>query len=417
MRNFFKLVSLILCLFSLVSVYGCKQSKTASIPSSDTVSVEKDKKIVFASSRDPWLSREQSQLDVIKEKLGITVEFKLYHPSTIASDIASGVASNNAPDIYYVKGYLPSALAVLQPLENSGLDLACMENQAILNASKFSGKHYLYAGFDPDFFWSDVCVYNKALFEKAKAVTPDEFYKNDEWTLENFALSARKIAALGEEYIGAGLLDESSLSIAGESFFSFIDNRIGYSKSEKLVSVMEVLNTLYCEGTIKLDRTGFKNGKQGMALTNTFGLLKSGFFAGADFENIGITFMPKPNNKDDHIISAQLSGFGIVKGSKNINNAGAVIKELTSFDVFEEKGQDVFISEEAKEFYKKLCDKQKNNCFYYISSDVSESTNIGEAFHAKWGQIDSDKFKRYINDSYFTMSQMVDVANEIMCRR
>ena len=73
--------------------------------------------------------------------------------------------------------------------------------------------------------------------------------------------------------------------------------------------------------------------------------------------------------------------------------------------------------EYQNERFIKCPDKQKNNCFYYISSDVSESTNIGEVFHAKWGQIDSDKFKRYINDSYFTMSQMVDVANEIMCRR
>jgi len=224
-------VLLSLCLIILLAGCGENVKPSSSVDSSSTIPDGEKKpfegvKIRCMTYQDPELSRPPEQARQAAKEHGIDFEFIIHPQGEIAKELAASIASGTQPDICYVYNDFCSIYPSLQPLDSTGLDLnEAFLDHSILEASAINGKAYLANGYGNPYSYVSLCFYNKELFEQADIPTPKEFYEKGEWTLDNFKFCAEKISALSKEYIGAGVLSESTAAIVGNSYFSFKNGR------------------------------------------------------------------------------------------------------------------------------------------------------------------------------------------------
>lgn len=410
-----RILALITASALLLWAVGCSPTASSSADNIPPSKPYEGVTLTVSCWKDPWESRYPFIWDLLEDEYGFKLEWKHTAQRKHITEISSLIASDQPIDIIYTDGYIPYAFSVLQPLENSGMNLDEFDNQAILKASSVNGKPYLAAGMVFSYGYFDVCVYNKSLFKQADIPTPKDLYEKGEWTLENFIWCAEKIADLGKEYSGAGILSESSIALSGDPFFKLNNGRVELGSGERLIDIMKVFSEMALNGSAKLDRSGFSFGRQGMALTTTFGLKRTGYFTSINPDHIGVTLYPKLIKEDEHTVSAPLSGWGIVKGSENPEAAGVFLKEYLnpSDEIIQSEDNYVyeFYSEELAEFYYEIYDKYNDEFAYYIASDVVNSTQKGEHFHEKWSTLAPDEIDAYIGSNAELMSQMRDTAN------
>ncbi len=398
-----------------VGLIGC--NKDTPTPPQEESSFEGTTLTVY-SWTDPYQSEANTAWDIIEERYGFQIEWRQMDQSKQVSIVSSHIASNRQADIMLTKGSFPSVLTVLQPIENTEVNLSKFENQAILKASAIDGKPYIAAGmcrFSGDF---DICVYNKNIFEWAKLATPKELYEKGEWTVENFVRLAKKISELGKEYIGAQALEESSISLSASPIYSLSKSKINFDCSEKLIASMSLLADLRESGAIMLSRGEFNNGKCGMALTTTYGLKRTGYFTTINPEHVGATLYPKPTAEAEHIVCAPMTGWGVVKGCKNLKAAGLFLKDLLNPDEEIKSNDSLYVfgfhNDEITDFYYDIYEQYNDRFVYYFCGDIANCTGIGDKFYNSWSTMSSEDIKKHITDSRPIMQQMCDKANTVL---
>lgn len=431
MRKMFKILLICLCVCLICSSAACGGSGTSSLvsdsskptvsedTSSEKVSFE-GQKVILAAWKDPWSSAFDdlwAVYDYLKDEYDLNFELYLIGKSDSVQTVQAAIATNTQPDLFYVGGQFLSAVSVLQPLESTGVDLRKFENQAILNATKIDGKPYIAAGESVRYCPFDICVYNKELFKKAGITTPTEYFERGEWTFENFVFSAEKIAALGKEYLGASLLHTAAFSLSGDSFYRLKNGRAEYSEGEKLLSAYEELQGLCKRGTMKMDRSSFGNGKDGMAITNTFGLMRTGHFAKINPEHLGAVLLPKMSQEDEHTVTAPIAGYGVVKGCKNPKAAAVALEALAAplegLHHSENTLDKCFHNKEVKEFYFETYEKYCKNIVYYIEDDVSLKQDTYSAlFSDMWSEFGDKSVEKVIADHRENHKKTIEKINQ-----
>ena len=225
--------------------------------------------VTYVTWKDPDLNEDGVAVDAFEKKFNMTVEIQLIGQGNYVNTIASSIASQTQGDVFFENGDFPGSLNVMQPLDAAMLDLTDpIWNQALIKASTLDGHAYLVDAISNVWTEVDICVWNKNIFESNNLTTPTEYYEAGKWTFANFREAAKQVSELGKEYTGAGALGESALGAAGSSFFTYQDNKMVVSVDDHLRQVMDFLAKMRVDGYLKLDRGGFNEGKQGMALTN-----------------------------------------------------------------------------------------------------------------------------------------------------
>ncbi len=112
---------------------------------------------------------------------------------------------------------------------------------------------------------------------------------------------------------------------------------------------------------IKLDRGGFQEGNQGIALSDSYGLVRFGYFQGMRFD-ADVTLMPKLKADHEHIISAPFGGWGIVKDAKNPEAAGLWLKSYLHPEIDSTEIE----NEEFKDFYFSLLKDKQVDIEYFV---------------------------------------------------
>lgn len=369
-------------------------------------------KIVEATTKYTFRSRIPNEAEEFEDKYGIEYEWISIDQSTAADEVAAMLASDKQVDLYYDMATFPYSLTVLQPIDAAGLNLeSSFWNKAVIKASTVEGKTYLVDAVSSHISSLDLCVFNKRLFDEAGLTYPSELHKKGEWTFDAFKNAAKKIASLNKEYSGAGTLDETMPGVFGCRVFDFKDGKVSVAVDERYKEVLTEMAQMRVDGYLKLDRFGFDDGRQGLCLTDTYALYRRGYFTHIDPEIVGVTYLPVAEKGDPQIYTAQLEGYGLVKGAKNPVAAGIYMSHVLSLE-HSDRYANSFINHEAEEFFYELTASCPEDVLYQHNTSVGRITE-NSLGHLGYCIMDTEPedIAAYIDSKLPELNQMAEKLN------
>ena len=371
-------------------------------------------KVVYASWKDPYQNEDGVAVDAFKAKYGMEFEWQQVDQGKYVSLIATSISNGTQADVFFENGDFPGSLTVMQPLDAAMLDLEDpIWNKALIKASTLEGHPYLVDAISNVWTEVDICVYNKNIFESNGFTTPTEYYEAGKWTFANFRNAAKQVADLGKEYSGAGILGESALGAAGSSFFTYKDNAMHVSVDDHLREVMVFLAEMKDDKIAKLDRGGFNEGKQGMALTNCFGLKRTGYYTTINPEHVAATYLPVWKEGDPQKVTGIYRGWGLIEGAKNPVGAGLFLRQYLDVNNYDLDA--TFHNTDVANFFFQVTGQYSEDMIYYHGPDLVKTTGMGELYHeAGWNNNSAANVNGYIDKHLNTMNEMVRKANEII---
>lgn len=377
----FKMLSFGLAVLMLGISVGCKNSgkdakKDGSKTSGGAVADAELEKlrgttVKFATWKNPETDEDGPVIKYFKEKYGINVEIVTVPQDTYIMDLSGKIASGDSPDIYFCNADFPGCLTVLQPLEAAGLDFSDpIWDQSMIKLSTVGGKPYLVNTVGN--IWNEVdCVYyNKKLLERNNITTPEEYYEQGKWTFDAMTKVMTSVKNLGSKYIGGYIKVESLLGSTGTNFYNWKDGKFLNGINDDLTNVMKYISNSIKNGLVKgtsnENRDEFLNGNVGIAVTNAYGLKKTGYWKKMDPSSIGFTYLPDYDESHKAVTTGLFRGWGLIKGSKNPKAAGAFLRYY--LDVNNYDTSSAFISEEAETFFFKLtgADTSEKNPYMFV---------------------------------------------------
>ena len=363
--------------------------------------------------KDPELSEDGISTRQFEQELGIDVEPVLIGQGDYVKTIAASIASKTQGDIFYEKGDFPGSLTVMQPLDAAMLDLSDpFWNQSIIKASTLRDRPYLVDSAVNVWSEIDVCVYNKHIFESAGLKTPKEYYAEGKWTVDNFRYAAQQVSKLGKDYMGAGVLGEGILAIAGGGFFTYKDDRMTVSLDEHLFEVMDFFAEMKRDGIAKLDRGGFGNGKTGMAISHVYGLKRVGYFTQINPDHLGVTYLPVWKEGERAKITSLYRGWGLIDGARNPVGAGLYLCYHLNNDRYDMEA--TFHNEEVAAFFFVISEEGASDTLYYHGPNLVKATGKGTNFHESWNSYAPDELRSYLESQRPVMNEMCIMANKMI---
>lgn len=428
-----RLLAMLLSICMMISIaVGCSGSSNTDVPDSGTAdssdapnkenglngidpSVDPEKyrgtSVTYVTWKDPNLNEDGIAVEKFEKEFGIKVNVQLVSQSNYVQSISADIASGTQGDVFFENNFFPGSLQVMQPLDAAKLDLSAdIWNKALVNASTLDGHPYLVDTISNVWAEVDICVYNKAIFNAAGLNTPADYYAAGKWTFDNFRYAAQKISKLGKDYIGAGILGEPALGAAGCSFFTYKDNQMVVSANARLYEVMNYLSQMKQEGIITLDRSGFGNGNQGMALTNCFALKKTGYFTKINPDHLAATYLPVWKEGEKQYVTGIYRGWGLIDGAKNPVGAGLFLRhylDVSNYDLDE-----TFHNREVTDFFFQITGTYSEDMVYYLG--LRGTTGINENFATYWNYTSPSNMNSYLDSQRPIMEEMCEKANAII---
>ncbi|MBO5852228.1 MAG: carbohydrate ABC transporter substrate-binding protein [Clostridia bacterium] len=370
--------------------------------------------VVLATRTDPYANEDGPVCDKFEEKYGINFEYVLIDGPSYVSTIASRISSGQQTDVYFENGDFPGSLTVMQPLDNAKFDLSApIWNQSLIKASTLEGHAYLVDAISNVWTELDVCVYNQDVFDKLELPTPAEYYERGEWTFANFRYLASEISK-EKGYMGASVLDESLCGAANASVFLYEDGKMKLGVDKHFKEVLTYMGKMREDGYIKLDRhEGFNQGKTGMAITNCFGLKRTGYFTKVKSSCLRATYLPVWEKGSPLVYTGIYRGWGLVDGSANPVAAGIFIRyylDGSNYDM-----DKTFHNEHVRDFFFELTRQYPDNVLYYRGPDMEKTTGMGESHFGYLFQYQpSNQINSLLDEKIPVMNEMIDKANDII---
>lgn len=352
-----------------LSQSGSSASGTAA--ANDIPSKLDNPKITFISWYDPGFS--DSTLPIYRAKKRYE---ELYGKNTINIVITSSadgykekivalLAGGDAPEIVQAKtDWMPSYAIenILQPVDGK-IDYSKLSYQGLVNAMTWKGKHYV---GNPNGVWSQVIWYNKTLFETWGVKTPMEYYKDDDWTWDNFLKAAQEMTSEG--VWGFSTLDLNMLIRSQPTGFVKQNNdgsmEITWKSSEVIDALQLTSDMIHKYKCWNPDLTyaglNFKKGKIAMA-SGVIGFIQN--FCEGMTDEIDVAPLPKPTKDSEYYSSSYGIFYGIGADCDNIDGATAFLK--------------IIAEEEAKDYGNRTpLERNLNDEQLKITRDLSENAGV-----------------------------------------
>ena len=370
--------------------------------------------ITYVTWKDPANNEDGIVVDAFEEKYGITVNIDLISQVDYVNTIASSIASGTQGDVIFVNSTFPGALTVMQPLDAAKLYLEDpIWKQSTLKMSSIDGHPYLVDTISNVWSEVDIVVYNKALFEQNGITSPAEYYEAGNWTLETFKKACQDIVALGKGYTGATVLGDALLGGCGVSTHTYENGQFNTNLNDKYYKVTEFLAQMFSDGLISDVRTKFTNGKTGMAVTNCFGLKRTGYFSTMNSDYIAATYLPRYDRNSEQVTTGIYRGWGLIRGAKNPVAAGLFLREYLDVNNYDLDA--TFHNQDAANFFFKVTGEDTNILYYYTYglSMATGQTEMSE-FELTSFKRTPDQVKGYLDSQLPTLKNMAEKGNAII---
>lgn len=334
-----------------------------------------------------WIDHREGEgavpMSSFAEKYNIEVEITAIPQGDYATKLSGLIASGQSPDIIVDNNEFPYILPYAEPLNDvKSINLEdSFWDKTVTDYATFNGKTYLVNSVDSPWTYRFMCFFNKKLFEDNGFKSPQEYYEEDNWTIDTFVSCAKQIKNLGSDFVGAsvrqefaaGIFESETTRISNGKF----TNNVTDSKLSKAYKWMLTGKEAgYFSTANEADK--FSKNKCGMFLYGDFGLRATGGFASMDPDIIGYVPMPKPSKSQSYYPSvASWRAYGICKGSKNAEAAGYFIRYFLDFKNYDRSS--MFKSDEADKFYDELREIEDHTfmlTYHGVNRDLTNTTEV-----------------------------------------
>lgn len=373
--------------------------------------------VTYVTWRDPAKNEDGVAIKRFEEKYGIKVAVQLVNETQYVNEITATIISGKQGDIFFQTNNFPGFLTVCQPLDAAKLNYDDpIWNQNTFKYSTIDGHPYLADTVSNVWAECDLVVYNKSLFNDAGITTPAEYYEAGNWTFETFRKAAREITNYwGKGYIGAAVLSDAMLGAAGCAVFKYQDNTFSSGVDTKLIDVMTFMAGMYDEGSLKVSRFGFNEGNVGMAITQGFGLKKTGFFPDINPDHLGVTFLPVWKQGDENKASGIFRAWGLIDGAPNPEAAGIFLREyldVNNYDI-----EDTFLNDEAASMFFQVTGlQQTTDMTYYFSTDMTHLSTDPTYFEDPATIGGASKVKQFFESQQNVIANLCTKANDVVAK-
>lgn len=324
----------------------------------------------YATWKDPELNEDGPTVKAFEKKYGIKVKIDLVSQANYNNTIASMIASDDSPDVYFCNMFFPECLTTMQPIDAAQLDLTDpIWDKVFIDKFTVNGKAYIVNSLGSPNGAGDVLYFNKTVLKQAgftKEQFPDKLYEKGVWTWDALEtiMSTVKTKLGSQGYQPAFLHYDSILTSTGCNMFKYENNKFSLNISDPfLVTVNERLADWYTKGYIKDYNTDardeFTTGKVAIAAIDAFGLRKKGYWQNMNQDAIGFTYLPDFDSSHKRVDSGLSTGWGIVKGAKNPVAAGIFLRYYLDGNNYDTSK--FFINEQAESFFFQLTSKGSSN--------------------------------------------------------
>ncbi len=414
-------VKRLLALFTaamLLFAIGCENGNTISNEqnSTDTPLTEKFKGQtlkLYMYEPDAYISKDYSYLFEFEEKYGVTIDLQYSYYDDAVKSIATAIASDTPFDMFYCPDTFPSVINILQPIENTGINLNdSIWNKALLRASTINGKAYLIDSINNKESDFSVCYYDKSLFDDKCITSPIEYFEKGEWTWENFLNCIKSIKSLGKNYVGAAVHKSGAMLLSGNSFYSYnpTSNRYYVSANTEIRQAMCFLAELNEQKLIQtLDTI---NAKQtvGMVLSTTCDIRGCSIYSDCDPQNIRAVLLPKKDAQSEHIVTAPIEGFGLVARAKNTELAGLFLYEAIGQKSHTKSH--LFYNDFLEDFFFDTYKEYSDKIIYFTDQGLLNAAKLDYDFYYKWNEVSADKIEEYIDSQLENMNNVIIKSEE-----
>ncbi len=374
------------------------------------------KTVTYVTWKDPKLNEDGKVVDDFEKKYGIKVKIDLVDQHSYVSTIAASISAGTQGDVIFVNGTFPGSLSVMQPLDKAKLNLNDpIWNKTTLQKSTVEGHPYLVDTISNVWSEVDICLYNKALFEQNGITTPTEYYEAGNWTMETFKKACQDITALGKGYIGATVLGEIFMGICGTSTYKYQNGKFKTNINQRYYDATTLMSQMFNDGLISPTRKDFNGGKVGMALTNCFGLKRTGYYSDMNSDTIAATYLPRYDANSKQVNTGIYRGWGLIKGAKNPEAAGIFLREYLDVNNYDLDA--TFHNKDVENFFFKITG-EANDIDYYYTEGMAVATGKTEKeikYFEMWSFRDSpDQVRGYIDKYLPTLNYIVEQTNKMV---
>lgn len=292
-----------------------------------------------------------------EKKTGITIKWTVASYENYCVEIASRVAADNAPDIIRFKFMNVAEMELAQPLKNSRYNFNTDKwDKQVLDYYTVNGKAYAANTANSLINSPFLMTYNRDIIAMYDYEDPYTLWKNGKWTWD-------KLMEMCEDYNkdtgNAGMIIytyDSWCRLNGyQGILSFKDGRYGSNIHDtKFQQLLSQANNYKSTGIQKTwDYDGFNSGKYPFMENMAIHLRRANpYFAGLKGEaKLGV--VPYPTIEGASTVYTpigELEAYGFAKGAKNIEAAPYVLEYLLDANNYDESTY--FYSAEALEVYK-----------------------------------------------------------------
>lgn len=336
-----------------------------------------------------WIDHTQTEgaepLANFEKDTGLKVSLYTVAQGGYVKTLQTNIASGDVPDVFVSNEgdqNFPLTMQFAAPINKvSTVDLKePIWDQSMLATATIDGNVYLVNTIGSPWSGSNLCFYNKTLFEENGFTTPAEYYEQGNWTWATMKKVMKDVKSLGTDYKG-GMVDVEVLGDSAGVSFVMYDYKSSTFKSG--VNTKELLATYQWyadareEGLLGGDFQSFKEGKCGILLTGVYGLKKTGHFKDMDPNDVGFTYLPSLEDGSPSKGSSIYRMYGIVAGAPNANAAGYFIRYW--LDPKNYNLNDTFITIDAGNFYYSLINKTADEKYFNFDDSVCTLVGAGNS--------------------------------------
>ena len=389
----------------------------ASIP--DSI---KGSTVRFATWIDHTRTEGAVPLANFERDTGLKVELFTVAQSGYVSKLQSSIASGDIPDVFVSNEgdqNFPLTMQFAAPINKvSTVDLKePIWDQSMIATATIDGNVYLVNTIGSPWSGSNLCYYNKSLFEENGFTTPAEYYEQGNWTWATMKKVMKDVKSLGDDYAG-GMVDVEILGDSAGVSFVMYDYKTATFKSgvntKELLAAYQWYADAREEGLLGGTYQKFKEGKCGIVTTGVYGLKATGHFKDMDPNDIGFTFLPSLEDGTASKTSSIYRMYGIIAGCKNANAAGYFIRywlDPKNYDI-----DNTFVTIEAGNFYYTLINKTADEKYFNYDDAVCiliGSDSSGVFINGPMGA-SSAQVKTKLDEVSNKVDQAVTEANKII---
>lgn len=328
--------------------------------------------VKFATWGDESSSVYMKVIKAFEKKTGINVDIVQYNQASYKESIATQIVNKAAPDVIIADDF-PSSFSIVQPVQKLVDINDNFWDQEIIKMSTVNGNTYFLNSWEGPWQSTMLVFYNKKLFDDEGILSPGDYYKNGQWSYENYIKCAREMNKLGYKTRFDPITFNEQMGNPALKYDPktqrYTNNILNTTEGYKLK--LQFINEGIDENTSDSD---FASAKAAMVTTGPFGSKYNGYFKSMDDAQIAAVPMPDSykGQKLNQAVSRGARSYGVCKGSKNPEAAVYFLRYFLDYKYYKTAGAKCFKNDKLESFYfgdmSKLYRNNPNRLIEYFGS-------------------------------------------------